>query len=88
MTIDRCLSQCSQYKYAGVEYGRECWCGDTINFNGTLAPIPGKNVSDTECSYTCPGNSSQFCGAGNRINLYWFDFVKAAANGVDVTGRS
>lgn len=88
MTIDRCLSQCSQYKYAGVEYGRECWCGNTINFSGTLAPTPGTNVSDTECSFTCPGNSSQFCGAGNRINLYWFDFVKAAANGVDVTGRT
>ena len=81
MTIDRCLSVCSNYAYAGVEYGRECWCGNTINFAGNTGAVPGKNVSDADCSTPCPGNSSQFCGNGNRINLYWFDLNKAVKNG-------
>lgn len=85
MTIPKCLSRCSAYKYAGVEYGRECWCGNTVNFNGTVKEgsggTVGKNVSNSECSFKCPGNSSEFCGAGSRLSLYYFDFAKAARNG-------
>lgn len=76
MTIEKCLSDCYNYAYAGVEYGRECWCGNTLN------TAPGfKNTTDSDCSFTCPGNSTEFCGAGNRLNLYWFDAVKAKSNG-------
>ncbi|KAI9047948.1 hypothetical protein LZ554_007750 [Drepanopeziza brunnea f. sp. 'monogermtubi'] len=80
MTIATCLSVCSQYKYAGVEYGRECWCGNAPNFVGNAGATPAANVSDIQCSMKCPGNSSEFCGAGSRMNLYYFDFAKAASN--------
>ncbi|KAL3424975.1 fungistatic metabolite [Phlyctema vagabunda] len=76
MTIDRCLSNCWMYKYAGVEYARECWCGNTLSGS--------TNVTDTpkggQCSFTCKGNSTQYCGAGNRLSLYYFDVSKAAKN--------
>lgn len=80
MTIPRCLAVCAPYRYAGVEYGRECWCGNALNLAGNAGATPGANVSDAQCNFPCPGNSSEFCGAGNRLNLYYFDLAKAAKN--------
>jgi hypothetical protein len=80
MTIEKCLTDCYMYTYAGVEYGRECWCGNTLNLVGDTGAVPGANVSDSQCSFTCPGNSSEFCGAGGTMSLYWFDSKKAAFN--------
>ena len=68
------------YAYAGVEYGRECWCGNTLNVAGNSGSTPSKNVTDSQCSFTCPGNSTEYCGAGSKLNLYWFDSVKARKN--------
>ncbi|TID00360.1 putative fungistatic metabolite [Colletotrichum higginsianum] len=70
MTIDMCLNACYDTNYAGVEYGRECWCGDSLSLGGTDETRPAANVTGTECSFTCPGNSTQFCGAGVRMSLY------------------
>ncbi|KAL6354487.1 hypothetical protein LRP88_11824 [Fusarium phalaenopsidis] len=70
MTIDACLEKCWMFKYAGVEYGRECWCGDTLNWEGNTGATPGKNVTMDDCNFKCPGNSLSFCGAGSRMNLY------------------
>jgi hypothetical protein len=70
MTPQVCLSHCEQYKYAGVEYGQECWCGNTLNLAGWADSTPGKNVSSTQCNIVCPGNSTEYCGAGNILQLY------------------
>ncbi|XMA20895.1 hypothetical protein WAI453_013686 [Rhynchosporium graminicola] len=81
MTISKCLSRCYNYKYAGVEYGRECWCGNVLSTAGNNAQsIPSANLSDSKCNIKCPGNSSEFCGAGSLMNLYYYDFAKAARN--------
>jgi len=80
MTISHCLEDCAAYKYAGVEYASECWCGNELDFVGNVGATPGANVSDSECSSTCTGNSSEFCGAGLRLSVYYFDVEKAAAN--------
>lgn len=83
MTIDKCLSNCYAYKYAGVEYGRECWCSNSLNWAGNSGATPGANltnVGNKDCGFTCPGNGSQYCGAGSRLSLYYFDFAKAAKN--------
>lgn len=66
MTVEFCATFCSGKGYAffGVEYGQECYC----NNDG-----PGKGsaqVSDTDCSMTCKGDASEWCGAGNRLNVY------------------
>ena len=39
-------------------------CGDLISHGST-------NVSLSDCSFQCTGDSSETCGAGNRLNLYW-----------------
>ncbi|KAF3933193.1 hypothetical protein ABW20_dc0101196 [Dactylellina cionopaga] len=65
LTIEKCATACAAYKYFGVEYGRECWCGNVLN----VAPSGGV-VPDTDCSTACKGNAGQKCGAGNRLNTY------------------
>jgi hypothetical protein len=68
MTVDTCLQKCWNYKYAGVENGRDCWCGNTINWQGLIGQ--GKNVSMTDCNINCPGNNLAFCGGLAKMNLY------------------
>ncbi|KAJ7320923.1 WSC domain-containing protein [Mycena albidolilacea] len=62
MTIETCASYCSTYLYAGLEYGKECYCGNTFYKQ------PG-NLED--CNQPCAGNPSQSCGAGNRLRVYF-----------------
>lgn len=63
MTIETCLSLAGGHNYAGIEYGRECWYGDGLS-GGSLLP------STSDCTMTCSGDQSQYCGAGNRLVLY------------------
>ncbi|OCK76050.1 heme peroxidase, partial [Lepidopterella palustris CBS 459.81] len=63
LTVESCASFCNGATYFGVEYGRECYCGATLATTST-------NQTSTDCSFTCAGNSSEYCGAGNRINIY------------------
>ncbi|KAF8468573.1 WSC domain-containing protein [Russula ochroleuca] len=53
----------SGYPLAGVEYSRECYCGTAIANDGAPTP-PG------DCPMVCSGNSSEFCGGPNRLNVY------------------
>lgn len=91
MTIEKCLAECWMYNYAGVEYGRECWCGNTLNWAGDAGnQTPGKNLTDSpagsDCGFVCPGNSSEYCGSGGKLSLFWFDTSKAAANKANTKG--
>jgi WSC domain len=65
MTVQSCAADCTGFSYFGVEYGRECYCGDTLNAGSVVAP--GGN---SECSMVCGGNSTTFCGAGSRLSMY------------------
>ncbi|KAF9869506.1 WSC domain-containing protein [Colletotrichum karsti] len=68
MTLEMCAGICSTSNkvYFGVEYGRECWCGNQLATGATIA------ADDSECSFPCPGNTAggETCGAGDRLNLY------------------
>lgn len=72
------------FAYAGVEYGQECWCGNKLNIAGDAGATPSTNLTETTagqyCGFVCPGNSSEYCGSGGRLSLFWFDSVKAASN--------
>lgn len=63
MTIEKCAAACTNFKYFGVEYGRECYCGNILNEGSVQTEL-------AECSFACPGDSTQNCGAGNRLNMY------------------
>ncbi len=64
MTVEACLSTCYNYAYVGLEYGRECWCGSTLNTAAVKA------TSETQCNKVCSGNKTEICGASNRLTLY------------------
>jgi hypothetical protein len=70
MTTKACAERCWEYDWAGVEYGRECWCGNALNLAGNTGATPGRNVTDSECKSLCPGDNKAFCGAGSRMSLY------------------
>lgn len=84
-SVQSCTDTCfsSGYPLAGVEYSHECCtyylsplfaracslsvapkdCGTTIT--NSSAPTAPSN-----CSMVCAGNSSEFCGGPNRLNVY------------------
>ncbi|KAK0655609.1 WSC domain-containing protein [Cercophora newfieldiana] len=61
MTAAKCAAHCKDYEFFGVEYGRECWCGNTA---------PSVSVPESQCSFPCAGDSKTVCGAGHRINVW------------------
>lgn len=70
------------YNYAGVEYGRECWCGNgPINWAGSTGATPGYNTTESECNLNCAGDSKAKCGGRKRMNLFYLDEQKRAAAG-------
>jgi hypothetical protein len=63
MTLETCMSNCTGFDYWGTEYGRECYCGNSLSSNSAAAPLG-------DCNMVCSGDSTQYCGAGNRLELY------------------
>ncbi len=63
MTIEKCGASCSKFQYFGVEYGDECYCGNTKASSSAQAP-------ESDCNMACPGNAQEICGAGNRLSTY------------------
>lgn len=64
MTAEICAGFCSQYHYFGTEYGRECYCGNVLDSTS-------KPTMMTDCSMPCAGDASTYCGAGNRLDVYF-----------------
>jgi len=62
---EACTAACDSlgYTFAGVEFGAECHCGN--GFTGPISTVP-----HTNCNMECTGNGSEFCGAGNLIQVF------------------
>lgn len=65
MTVEWCLDFCKDYKYAGVQYGAECYCGNVL-LKMTLLP-------DGDCNMKCSGDETQFCGGHSKLNIFTID---------------
>lgn len=50
------------YKYSGVQYSRQCLCGNTF--------ARYELKSEYECDYRCPGDSHVVCGGVWRNSIY------------------
>ena len=48
------------FKYAGVQYGQSCLCGNSYGKFGTA----------DNCNYKCTGDSSKICGGYNSNSVY------------------
>ncbi|KAG4438202.1 hypothetical protein IFR05_006326 [Cadophora sp. M221] len=62
LTIEECVQAAAGYKYAGVEYGEECWFGNELSSIAT--------PQSSGCNMPCSGDSSLLCGGDLRINVY------------------
>ena len=67
LTVALCTQACQTEGYilAGVEYSGECYCGNAASNGGGPAPdgLAG-------CNMVCNGNSSEYCGGANRLDVY------------------
>ncbi|XP_022089706.1 cell wall integrity and stress response component 3-like isoform X2 [Acanthaster planci] len=52
------------YKYAGLEYEYECFCGNNEDYDKF-----GKKP-ESDCQDRCKGNTDQICGDSDRISIY------------------
>ncbi|KAK6524337.1 hypothetical protein TWF281_011245 [Arthrobotrys megalospora] len=64
MTMEKCLLQIAgeNYKYAGIEYGSECYYGVSLPTNAQQAT--------SGCDMSCSGKAGEACGGGYRLTLY------------------
>lgn len=62
MTWQKCFAFCQDYKYAGLEYGQECWCGNSFTNNSPIDP--------GFCHIPCAGDNHQFCGDSWRLTVF------------------
>ena len=58
-----CKKFCEGFKYYGVQATNQCFCGDKLH--GKL-----EKLKESECKSVCPGDASQKCGGGGKMNLY------------------
>jgi hypothetical protein len=63
-TVEKCQAACQAngYRYAGMEFGSQCFCGNSIGNGG--APV-------SSCAMPCPGDSTEVCGGSNALSLYY-----------------
>ena len=69
MTDEKCMAFCysNGYTFAGTEYTRECWCGNSV--------APGRQPQKTTaslagCNMRCGGDATQYCGGDAWLSLY------------------
>ncbi|CAK7225482.1 Mitochondrial intermediate peptidase [Sporothrix eucalyptigena] len=66
MTVAKCLAFCggggsgTAYTYAGLEYARECWCGQDLAALATQEP-------ESQCNLPCDGDNGTLCGGDLRL---------------------
>ncbi|KAH8816323.1 putative fungistatic metabolite [Xylogone sp. PMI_703] len=69
-TATNCLNLCAEYGYmaAGIEYGDECYCGDS----SALVASGSTKAPETDCQVPCSGDNNYYCGGGSRLSLYYW----------------
>ncbi len=77
MTVEKCVSYCAgkNYAYAGVQYGKWCFCGNA----------PGNKIDQATCSMPCSGNSTQTCGGPWANSVYSVRHFKGAVSAPPAT---
>src|SRR5258707_14722030 len=50
------------------------YCGNALDSTSVLA------TTQADCSFSCPGNQYEYCGAGNRIQMYKLSPVSSSVS--------
>ena len=62
MTVQACATFCGKDQYFGVEFGTQCYCGNTIG-SGSVQVNDG-------CVMACAGDETEACGGVEFLNVY------------------
>ena len=62
-TPQLCMAKCQSqgYIYAGLQYGRQCYCSNTMS---------NPKLGTSGCTTVCAGDKTQMCGGAYRMNIY------------------
>jgi len=77
LTPETCKDLCSGYKYFGLVYAKECYCGHGFRHKD--------EKDELECNRGCTGNSSIACGGVNRLSLYERKVQPVCPQGYELT---
>ncbi len=58
-----CMRLCTEagYQYAGTQFSKECYCGNSYGSYG---------ADPNGCNMPCAGNTGEMCGGGSRNSVY------------------
>ena len=75
ITIEACAAFAQKgnsgagYRYFGVEFGSECYVGNTLMLSGEIL-TETSNPPSSSCNMKCSGKDSQMCGGAALLSLY------------------
>ncbi|XP_052076859.1 WSC domain-containing protein 2-like [Mytilus californianus] len=64
MTLGKCRHLCKGYKYLGLQFAWQCFCGNHLNYR--VYP----QSSELQCNMPCSAESHRMCGSGWRNSVY------------------
>lgn len=67
MSVENCIDFCKTngFSYAGLEYGRECYCDNSV-----LASKAPKAGVMGNCMMPCAGDAGEYCGGAAALSIY------------------
>ncbi|CAM9773272.1 unnamed protein product, partial [Scytosiphon promiscuus] len=65
MTIEGCEGLCTGSPYYGLQFSKECWCGDITTEAQMEENGPAEN-----CDMQCAGNELDICGGRDAMSVY------------------
>uniref|UniRef100_A0A1I8HUC0 WSC domain-containing protein n=1 Tax=Macrostomum lignano TaxID=282301 RepID=A0A1I8HUC0_9PLAT len=74
MTVEFCGGFCSLggFPYFGVQHRRQCFCGRSYGHFG--------KSNETDCKFSCLGNSKQECGGHWRNSVFALTYPTASSS--------
>ena len=66
--VEICETACEGYTYFGVEFANQCYCGNALMDGSTLQT--STDPATNGCNMICTGNTTEYCGGPNRLNVY------------------
>ena len=77
-TLENCATHCQGSTYFGMEYGNECYCGNSFGVGSYNQSSSDPTVNG--CSMPCGGNQSEYCGGPSRLSTYMYNSSLPAPN--------